>query len=684
MPTYEVEINGQTFEIEAPDDQSVQLAVRQLQGQGAQAPTPDGGGITGALQSLGTGMADLASFGFADELGAGARYLGGKVLPWQSNVTYDQALEEVRGKDKAAQEANPKTYLAGQVLGGIGAARGLGRLGLSGSNLIGAPASLGGRVALGAGEGAAYGGLYGAGSGEGAGGRATEALKNAALGGVVGGALPVVAQGASSAYRNIADRLAAGRVARDAGVNPEVARTLSQVLDADGTLGQQGMANMQRAGNESMLADAGPNARSVLDTAIQRGGPGAVSARRAIDERVARGAQDITTALDDTLGPPQGVFSAREGIRTSTAGARGDAYRAAYDQPINYADPRGQTIEQLIKTRVPQSAINEANALMRVEGASSKQILAKVADDGTVAFETLPDVQQLDYITRGLNEVAKKGEAAGAMGGQTALGRAYEGLSREIRSTLRDVVPEYGQALDVASDAIGQSKAVELGSKALSPSMARDQFADAVEGMSAAERRGVAQGIRSQIDEKIANVTRAVQDGNMDAREAIKGLKDFSSRAARDKLVTLLGEEQAAALTNELDRVATSFELRASVAENSKTYARQAVSGRIDEMTAPGAVGTLAQGKPLNAVQRVAQALTGQTPEAIAGRQNAIYSDIADFLTRPADQAIPAFRAMTDFGNQSVANQVRASEIARILSEGGRPLVYPSAALLGK
>ncbi|MCZ4093046.1 hypothetical protein [Sinorhizobium psoraleae] len=51
--------------------------------------------------------------------------------------------------------------------------------------------------------------------------------------------------------------------------------------------------------------------------------------------------------------------------------------------------------------------------------------------------------------------------------------------------------------------------------------------------MSAAERRGVAQGIRSQIDEKIANVTRAVQDGNMDAREAIKGLKDLSSRAAR-------------------------------------------------------------------------------------------------------------------------------------------------------
>lgn len=680
MPTYEVEVNGQTFEIEAPDDQSVQLAVRQLQGEPAQQPAPDGGGIAGAVQSFGTGIADMASFGFADELGAGARYLGGKVLPWQSNVTYDQALEEVRAKDKTVAEANPGTYLTGQIVGGVGTAANLARAGVSGAGILGQPASLGGRALVGAAEGAAFGGLYGAGSGEGAGGRATEALKSGGMGAVLGGAVPVLAQGASSAYRNVADRLATSRAARQAGVSPEVGRMLTEVIGSDATLGRQGAANMARAGNEAMIADAGPNARAVLDTAIQRGGPGAVSARRAIDERVARGAADLTQTLDNSLGSPQGVFTAREGIRRGTQGARGTAYDIAYKQPINYADPRGQAIESLVKSRVPQSAINEANALMRVEGASSKQILANVADDGTVVFETLPDVQQLDYITRGLNEVAKKGEAAGAMGGQTALGRAYEGLSREIRSTMRDLVPEYGQALDIASDAIGQSNAVKLGSKALSPSMPRDEFADAVQGMSAAERRGVAQGIRSQIDEKLANVTRAIQDGNVDAREAIKGLKDLSSRASRDKLTTLLGQQQADMLIDEVDRIATSFELRAAVAENSKTYARQAVSGRIDDITAPGAISTLAQGKPLNAAQRVAQALTGQTPERVTGRQNALYSEIADFLTRPASQSIPAFQAMTNLGNQTLANQTRATAIQRILSEIGQPLVYPSAA----
>lgn len=677
MPTYEVEINGQTFEIDAPDDQAVQLAVRQLQGQTAEQPAaPDGGGIAGALQSFGTGAADLASFGLADELGAGARWLGGKVLPWQSNVTYDQALQEVRGKDKAVAEANPNTYLAGQIVGGIGVGSGLARAGLSPTANAPQGASLLNRVLRGAGEGAVLGGAYGVGSGEGTADRALQGAIGAGTGMAVGGAVPLVAQGASSAYRNVADRLAANQAARSAGTTPEVARLLTETMEADASLGPQGLANMQRAGQEAMLADAGPNARAVLDTSIQRGGPGAVNARRAIDERVARGSSDLTNVLDQTLGTPQGVFTAREGVRRGTQSARGTAYDQAYAQPIDYADPRGQMIERLVKSRVPQSAINEANALMRVEGATSKQILAKVADDGTVVFETLPDVQQLDYITRGLNEVAKKGEAAGAMGGQTALGRAYEGLSREIRSTLRDLVPEYGQALDVAADAIGQSRAIELGSKALSSATPRDEFANAVKGMSKAEKAGVAQGIRSQIDEKLANVTRAVQDGNVEAREAIKGLKDLSSRASREKISMVLGDEQAQRLFDEIDRIATSFELRASVAENSKTFARQATAGAVDQMTAPGAIGTLAQGKPLNAAQRIVQSLTGQTPEAVAGRQNAIYSEISELLTRPTAQSLPAYHAMTNLSGQNAINQRRALEIGRLLGSS-QPVAYP-------
>lgn len=683
MPTFEIDLNGQKFQIEAPDEEALSVAVRQLQQEVQTSDSADGGGIAGAINSFGTGIADTATFGLADEIGAGARWLGGKVLPWQTNVSYDEALEEVRGKDKAVAEANPASYLAGQITGGVGTGVNLAKQGITLTGRLAPNASLMARVSAGAAEGAAAGGAYGLGSGEGLADRLTQGGVNAAIGGVVGGAVPLAVQGVSSAYRGIADRIAANKAASRAGVSPEVARMLAETLEADGSLSAQGRANMARAGSEAMLADAGPNARSVLDASIQRGGQGTVLARGRIDERVGRGTRDLAKVLDGTLGQPKGITATRTGIREGSAAARQAAYDAAYAQPINYADPKAMQIEELVKGRVPGSAIRRANELMRAEGLQSQQILARVADDGAVTFERLPDVRQLDYITRALNDVAAEADGAGKLGGQTALGRAYENLSRSIRGNLRELVPEYAVALDTAADPIQRAKAVELGSRILSPSMRRDEVASAVRGMSAAEKEALAQGIRSQIDDAVANVSRTVQDGNTTAREAVKAIKDLSSRANREKLTMAIGEQRAGRLFDEIDRIATSFDLRASVADNSKTFARQAVSGRIDDITSAGPVGTLAEGKPINAVQKIAQLLTGQTPERVTARQNQIYSQIADYLTRPADQSIPAFQAMQNYGNQTLANQVRAREIARLLAQG-RHGVYPLSGLLGE
>ncbi len=170
-----------------------------------------------------------------------------------------------------------------------------------------ANAGLGSMVLRGAADGAMLGGAYGLGSGEdGVVNRGYEAGKGALIGGLVGGAVPVAARGVSSAYRSVMDALATNRAAANAGVSPGAARILTNALEADGTLGPRGMQNMGRAGQEAMLADAGPNARQVLDTAVQKGGPGGVVARDAIDARVARGADDLTTALDENLGQPQG------------------------------------------------------------------------------------------------------------------------------------------------------------------------------------------------------------------------------------------------------------------------------------------------------------------------------------------------------------------------------------------
>jgi len=657
-----------------------------LGGQQEQAQPVEGGYSSGPtwtqpITAFGRGVADTFSGGWIDEVGALADYAGSQILPWRDPLTLEQARNQGLADDKALAEANPGSMLTGQVVGGLALGSQIAKRGLSPTANAGPGASLMNRVGRGISEGAVMGGIYGLGSGEGTEDRLTQGAVNAGIGGFVGGAVPVVAQGVSSGYRTLMDRRAAGQAAERAGASPEVARMLTDVLESDGTLGQQGALNMRRAGNEAMLADAGPNARSVLDTAIQRGGPGTVLARSRIEERVGRGAEDLTGALDNALGAPEGITATRTAIRQGTAAARSEAYDRAFSLPIDYSAPQAREIEQMVRNRVPASAVRRANELMRTMGEESQQILANISDDGTIVFERMPDVRQLDYITKALNDVANEAQGTGALGGTSQLGRAYEELSRDIRSRLRRLVPEYGIALDTAADPIRRSQAVELGSRVLSAGMRRDQVAEAVEGMTVPERDALAQGIRSQIDDMVANVRRTVQDGNLDAREAVKALKDLSSRANREKLTLAIGEQRAERLFNELDRVATSFDLRASVAENSKTFARQAVSGRIDEVTAPGAVGTLAQGKPLNAMQRIAQSLTGQTPERLSARQGQIYSEIADFLTRPAEQAIPAFRAMTDYGAETAANQLRANEIARLLASGQR-LAYPTSGQL--
>lgn len=691
MPTYEVEVNGQTFEIEAPDDQSVQLAVRQLQGgsapapQSPQAPELDDyyskgiyageynplGAVARSVDAFASGAQAAPLFGWGDEI-------AGAVLPGETAANQ----EALQGRNEALRESNPVASISGEIAGSALGARGLSGLGLLPSARLAPAASMASRVGVGMAEGGALGALYGAGSAE-SGERTSGALVGGGLGAALGGAVPLVAQGVSSAYRSIADRLSRNEVARQAGVDPSVAAQLAQTLDADGTLGTQGRANMAAAGQEAMLADAGPNARAVLDTAIQRGGPGAVLARSRIDERVGRDAVALNSALDSALGSPQGVYASQNAIRSAAKPAVSDAYKVANQMPIDYASEKGRLVESIINripSRIKRGAIERANERMIYDGMENMQIMASIADDGTVTLKEMPNVMQADAIKKALDDIVRDGtDEAGKLSADAAFASR---MAKDLRDAVADAVPEYGAALKTAADPLSQQSAIELGSKLLRPGMTRDKLSIAVDGYTAPQRDALAQGVRSYIDDTVANVTRTIQDGNLDAREAYKALRDLSSRANREKLTTALGEERARPLFDELDRVAQSFNLRASVTENSKTFARQATNNMVEGLTAPGPVGKAAQGEPIKATKSIVQLLTGQTPERMTARQDAIYSQIADYLTRPAQQAIPAFQAMQNFQGQTVANQARAAQIARLLLEG-RFAAYPGGGQLG-
>lgn len=691
MPKYEITSpDGRRFEVEAPDQATALSAFQQFNAQSTAAPpaTPPAGAKPGSRE-----YADWAAARARSQVAAGERpnlpmvsdpkyvypqssaldpFVQGVTFGWGDELrgavqgglaaaqggdfgsTYAQTVDEARQSLDRERQVNPWGSLAAELGGGVATS-------ILAAPVAGPLAGLGNaertlplwqQVVRGGLVAAPAGAVYGAGaSGDSLQERASGAFFGGMTGAGGGAVAPVVMRGVGAAARGIGNRLASNKAARQAGVSPEAARFAAETLQADDTL-NSGAARMAAAGDERMVADAGQSASNLLDFAIQSSGRAGRVASEAIDGRVSRDAAAIQNALDRALGKPTGIETARAGIRNSTAAARSAAYdgpNGAYQAAIDYASPAGRRLEELLK-RVDQSDLNAANALMRAEGHQSRQIIAKIADDGTVTYQRMPDVRQIDYLTRALRDRADLSDGAGKLGGQTNAGRIYGNLAGDIRGATRSAVPEYGVALDTAADPILRSKAIQFGATVLRPSVTRDEVANSILRMTGPERQAVQQGIRAQFDDALSNVTRTMTDGDVPAREAIATLRQLSSRANREKLTVVLGKQEADRLFAEVDRAAKSFELRANVATNSKTFQRQEMGRRVQSTTAPdGPVASIMRGEPLNAGKRAIQLMTGQTPDAALRRQDEIMTEIVQMLTArgmAADEALAVLRGL--------------------------------------
>lgn len=558
------------------------------------------------------------------------------VASWFTGEDPQSIRDRVHGKQDQYEAENPVLSTIGQVAGGTVAMAPLGAT-AAGSKARGLTGPLWQRLVA----GGLSGSTIGAGDAAARGGDLTDIAIGAGTGGIFGLAGGVVAPYITAGLTKAGDigRKALGISARPGNVpiSRPASEIITRALDADGTLGTQAGLNMSQAGPRAMMADAGPNAMSLLDTAIQRSGPGSRMAIDAIDARASGANDDIIEALNAGLGKPEGVYTTGNALRTNTAASRGNAYDAAYAAPIDYSSDAGRAIENLMP-RIPGNVIGIAKRMMQAEGVQSQQMFAQVADDGAVTFTRMPDVRELDYITRALNQAASNGEGQGALGGITDIGRIYRNLARDIRGATKDAVPDYATALETAATPIQQREALEFGATILRPNVARDEAADIISGLTGPQRQYAKQGVRSQIDEALANVRAVVSDPNLDAREAKKALGELSSRAAREKIRLLIGDDTVAdAMFARLDEATKSLELRANVASNSRTFARTSTDQTVQSYINDGAVNQALDGKPINAMQSIIQSLTGRDAKGKTEIADRVYSEIAQLLTQDPD-----------------------------------------------
>lgn len=601
-----------------------------------------------ALQGLSFGTGDEVVAGLASVLGEG---------------DYDQYLARERDKMQSFRSQNPYVAYPAEIAGAIPTALAAPVNTARGASLL-TNMLRGGAVA------GAEGGVYGYAQGEG--GvlpRLESGAQSAAISAPVGVAAIPAAKGIGGLFNQAMTR----RAAKEAGMPRAAYNVLQNTAKAD-------RVNPAAITDDMMLADTGKNAASILDTATQRSGQAGNIATDALEARVNNATTRLNSAMDEALGTPQGVRTTARGIADSTRANRTATYDTAFSQPIDYASAEGRKIEEVV-SRIPpkvmREAVEEANADMMAEGARNLQIVASVADDGTVTFSQPLNVQQADAIKRSLQAMGR--ENIDQFGRATSAGRRAKRLGNELRAALGDAVPEYNAAVQAGADKIGMDNALDLGYSALRESTTREAVAEAVEGMSDAERAMAAQGIRSQIDDTLANVKRTMTDPNTDAREAAKAIKDLTTRASREKIATIIGDEKAARLMDEIDVAARAFDLRSAVADNSKTFARTSTDEMIRKQVEEGAWNALRMGEPLGTGKQLWRSLTGRSASEIENLNDATFGALVDALMRTGPAARGTAEQLQRGAMRTGPTVERANALSQALLRRSAPVAVPAA-----
>lgn len=538
-------------------------------------------------------------------------------------------------------------------------------------------ASRAGQIGSAIGGGALAGGLEGAIAGYGIDERGTRAQNaremggfGAALGGGMAGVATAAAPLVSRAANAIADAMQSSRPARIPGLSREASDQIMLRAQAD-DIGGAGVAAIRNAGPNGMIADAGPAMQSLTDQAVNMSPSGARIAGDAVTQRAAGSADDLARTFDDVMGGPEGIATLQTRIRDAARPGINQAYRTAYSTPIDYASDAGRSLEELmgrLPARTTLAAIEKANARMVFDGMPQMQIIAEIADNGTVTFREMPNVMQWDYIKRGFSGIATDGTDAitGRMTDDAAFASKIAG---EVKSRLGNAVPSYLNAVGEAADEFALQRATTLGESILSRGTKRDAVVDWLNGAGDLERKAAIAALRSDIDERMANATR-IAGSEEGIKEARTIFRDMSSPAARTKVTALLGDAEAKRIFEALDRAEASLQMLSGVARNSPTAPRLVGDAqlRTSREYSPGEIAReAASGGVLTAARRVGDIAAANTPMDRVLRDEELYREIARYLTQArGSQAVQAAQDMAQMLQYLPGRRAATAAIGRV------------------
>lgn len=354
-----------------------------------------------AGEAVARGVAQGASFGLSDELGAaaagspipGAQRPGGMPnmnpidvltgLIFGDKGTYEQELAAQRAANRAAAEQHPIAYGAGQVAGALPSA-------VAGGGVVNAGAGLTARLAQSAGVGAGLGAVQGAGEGEGIEGRITGARTGAGMGALFGAGGEAIATAGGALFR----RVFGGATAPAEGVDPAARVALAQEFGVPLTRGQAtGNVGQQAYEEAARHAARGLPAQKLMER---------------FDARQAQAIQEATEGVSRSLGgAPVAPGEAGEAVAQAVRG-RAETLREGANQAYERAAAKEAFIASDEVSRLAQrvtQGLDEAGIVLDTYGnypgaQAAMNLLRRVSGfegapaDGQVVAQSLKGIEQ--------------------------------------------------------------------------------------------------------------------------------------------------------------------------------------------------------------------------------------------------------------------------------------------------
>lgn len=303
---------------------------------------------------------------------------------------------------------------------------------------------------------------------------------------------------------------------------------------------------------------------------------GGARATEFFDEAVGSAPEKLKSAVSKTVSPSTNYYDTLDDMIKAGREKAAPLYQQAFKNNPSIVSPK---IDRILATPEGKSALAEAAKNMQNE----MSLLAKPDKELTAMAKELESMgkmdpspggvgsglklKTLDYIKKSMDDTINKAYRAGDEAEARRIINLKKGLVDEVDAA--DKSGLYAKARKVSGDYLSNKQAMDSGLNFMKEDgeiVARD-----FKGMGPAEKRSYKTGVVKAIRTQIENAA----DGHNVARI-------FSKPATRDKLKSLLGEDDFNKLIGDARAVDNIYKLRNQMTGNSRTAMRQIASKEFD------------------------------------------------------------------------------------------------------